>query len=229
MQGTGGRGAWAGTATRRRVGAAVAGALLAAGLLTGCSGSTDPVVSATDATVPAVPSATPTAPAGTDETSAGPAQPTATPTTAAGPTSTTAQATPVTPSPPRTTAPPAPSSTSATEIEGGPGASWPTALGEPRQGDPVWAVYLVTAHSTSAPAIEAAVRQAAGVGYQAVVGDLACDLGAVDALDLDRYDLWSAATLYFATEQDANEFIASYRAEVADVAGYARITLGCLD
>ncbi len=110
-----------------------------------------------------------------------------------------------------------------------PETRWPPALGEPAQGDPVWAVYLAVAHSTSAPAMETAVRQAAGVGYTGVSGDLACDQGATEALGLDQFDYWSAVSLYFATQQQATRFIASYRGEVAKVVGYTRVKVGCLD
>ncbi|HEX8498301.1 MAG TPA: hypothetical protein VF661_13975 [Actinomycetales bacterium] len=232
MHGTRGHAAPARTTTPVRTGRsrALVPLLLAVTLLGGCSGSTDPVVSATDATVPAPTVSSPTTPAATDDTGTTPAAPSSTTPTTAAPTPTSATTTTAaTPSTTRTTAPPARPTTSATEVEGPPGASWPKALGEPRQGDPVWAVYLVTAGSSSDPAIEGSVQQAASVGYQAVVGDLACDQGAVEALGLDPYDLWSAATVYFPTERDANDFVASYRAEVGDVAGYTRVTLGCLD
>lgn len=106
---------------------------------------------------------------------------------------------------------------------------WPRPLGQPGQGDTVWAVYLAVGHSSGDRHIAAAVRQAAGVNYQAVVGDLACDHGGTEALRLDEYDYWTAATVYFASRSDAQAFEASYRARVARPLGVAKIGLGCLD
>ena len=106
---------------------------------------------------------------------------------------------------------------------------WAKALGEPQQGDPVWGVYLAVGHSATDAEVEAAVRDAAKVGYQAVVGDIACDGGAMDALKLDQYDYWSGATLYFSTEDDARGFAAAYTRAGHQPVGVAHVTVGCLD
>lgn len=106
---------------------------------------------------------------------------------------------------------------------------WPKVLGEPQQGDAVWGVYLAVANSSSDPGIDAAVRGAASVGYQAVIGDIACDAGAQQALGLAQYDYWSGATLYFATEGDARAFAAAYTTQVAAPKGVAKVKVGCLD
>ena len=106
---------------------------------------------------------------------------------------------------------------------------WPKSLGEPTQGDPVWAVYLAVAHSSTDPVIDAALQAAASVDYAAITGDVACDQGALAALELDEHDFWSAASLYFATKADAADFVASYQAEGNTVVGSAKINLGCLD
>ncbi len=191
--------------------------------LAACSDSEAPVVSATDATVTTPPTLTSATAAPTSQTSTQPTTPTASVTT------TTTTAPPATAS---TTVAPAPTRTpsaSPTDDDAGPRAQWPPALGEPAQGDPVWAVYLATGHSSADAVIDAAVADAAAVGYDAVVGDLACDQGALEALQLDPQDFWTAATLYFATESDVNRFLASYRARVGEVVGYAQISLGCLD
>jgi hypothetical protein len=90
-------------------------------------------------------------------------------------------------------------------------------------------VYLAVGHKSADPAIERAVRQAAGVGYAAVVGDIACDGGAMEALKLDQFDYWTGATLYFRTQADARTFAASYTAEVARPKGVAKVKVGCLD
>lgn len=106
---------------------------------------------------------------------------------------------------------------------------WAKPLGEPQQGDPVWGVYLAIGHSATDAPVEQAVRAASTVGYQAVVGDIACDGGAMEALGLDQYDYWSGATLYFATEADARGFAAAYTQKVAAPKGVAHVTVGCLD
>jgi hypothetical protein len=93
----------------------------------------------------------------------------------------------------------------------------------------VWAVYLAVGHSATDAPVEKALRDASRVGYQAVVGDIACDGGAMEALGLDQYDYWSGATLYFATEADARGFAAAYTAKVAAPKGVAWVTVGCLD
>jgi len=78
-------------------------------------------------------------------------------------------------------------------------------------------------------AVERAVRQAAGVGYSAVVGDIACDGGAMEALKLDQFNYWTGAALYFGSEADARTFAASYTRAVARPKGLLRVKVGCLD
>ncbi|MEO7745990.1 MAG: hypothetical protein ABIV05_07160, partial [Actinomycetota bacterium] len=151
---------------------------------------------------------------------------TTTDTTEAEPTETPTSADPT--SPAVTTAAPTATATGGSVPTSGP-TRWPKALGEPGQGDPVWAVYLALAHAGDDPAIDAAVRKASGAGYTAVQGDLACDQGAIEALGLDQYDYWSAATVYFANRTDATDFVASYQAKVGKVAGSAQVNVGCLD
>jgi hypothetical protein len=106
---------------------------------------------------------------------------------------------------------------------------WPKALGEPQQGQPAWGVYLAIGHAPDDATVERAVRQAAGVGYSAIVGDIACDGGAMEALGLDQYNYWTGATLYFGSEADARTFAASYTRAVARPKGLLRVKVGCLD
>ena len=73
------------------------------------------------------------------------------------------------------------------------------------------------------------IKSAAKVGYQAVVGDLACDTGSMEALGLDEYDYWSGATLYFATEKDARTFTTAYTAKAGAPKGVVKVKVGCLD
>lgn len=107
---------------------------------------------------------------------------------------------------------------------------WPKALGEP-QGDSAWAVYLAVAHSSSDPALKAAQDDVAkaGPGYGAVIGDLACDRGSIEALGLDKHDYWTGAVLYFSSKKDAEDFATSYLVQGGTVIGTAKIGLGCLD
>jgi len=77
--------------------------------------------------------------------------------------------------------------------------------------------------------VEKAVRQAAAVGYSAVVGDIACDVGAMEALGLDQFDYWTGATLYFGSQADARTFAASYAAAIAKPKGVVKVKVGCLD
>lgn len=93
----------------------------------------------------------------------------------------------------------------------------------------MWGVYLAIGHKATDPVIEGAVKDAAAVGYQAVVGDVACDGGAMAALGLDQYDYWSGATLYFGTESDARAFTAAYTRAGRSPVGVAQVSVGCLD
>ena len=186
-------------------------------VLTACGGAS-PTAGGDAAAVSTQPSAQPSAPS-TPSTPATPAtQPSA---TVAAPEPTT-QVTP-------TTAAPSASPTATASQSSSVAPRWAKALGEPQQGDPVWGVYLAVGHSATDTPVEKAVRSASRVGYQAVVGDIACDGGAMEALGLDQYDYWSGATLYFATEADARGFAAAYTKRVAAPTGVAKVTVGCLD
>lgn len=180
-------------------------AVVVSALLAGCGGTATPAGGA--ASTDSARTTSSTTPAGTAPS-----------TTSAAPADTGSQSPTATASPSSTRAP-------ATSVA----ARWPKTVGEPQQGDPVWAVYLAVGHSATDAAVEQAVRAAAGVGYQAVVSDIACDDGAMQALGLDEYDYWSGATLYFATRADATTFAASYTAQVAKPKGLAKVNLGCLD
>jgi hypothetical protein len=90
-------------------------------------------------------------------------------------------------------------------------------------------VYLAVAHSSSDPALKSAQDQVATVGYGAVIGDLACDRGSMEALGLDVHDYWTGAVLYFGSKKDAQDFATSYLVSGGTVLGTAKIGLGCLD
>ncbi|MGN6613230.1 MAG: hypothetical protein ACTHLJ_15785 [Angustibacter sp.] len=182
-------------------------------VVTGCGGAT-PTAGGDTAAVSTQPSAEPSTPS-TPST-----QPSS---TVAAPEATT-QPTPTTVAPSAS-----PTATTTASATASVAPRWAKALGEPQQGDPVWGVYLAVGHSATDAPVEKAVRDASRVGYQAVVGDIACDGGAMDALGLDQYDYWSGATLYFATEADARGFAAAYTRSVAAPKGVAKVTVGCLD
>ncbi len=124
-----------------------------------------------------------------------------------------------------TTPPSSPTTTATPQVTK---TRWPKALGEP-QGHSAWGVYLAVAHSSSDPALKSAQAQVAKVGYGAVIGDLACDHGAMEALGLDVHDYWTGAVLYFANKKDAQDFASSYLVAGGTVIGTAKIGLGCLD
>lgn len=194
--------------------------VLALPALAGCSSVATPQTAPAASTTSADgPDATTTDATATDTT--------ATDSTAAEPTESATTPSDATSSAVPTTAP-TPTASGGSAPTSGP-TRWPRALGEPGQGDPVWAVYLALAHAGDDPAIDAAVRKASGAGYTAVQGDLACDQGAIEALGLDQYDYWSAATVYFANRKDSADFVASYQAKVGKVAGSAQVNVGCLD
>lgn len=183
--------------------------VLVGGLLAGCGGGTGVAAS--------------TGAAASTDTASRPSTTTATPTPTLTASSSPSASSPTASSPTATSTPTATATATATA------ARWPKTVGEPQQGAPVWAVYLAVANSATDPALEQAVRDAAGIGYQAVVGDIACDDGAMQALGLDEYDYWSGATLYFATRADATTFATSYTAAVKRPKGLAEVNVGCLD
>jgi hypothetical protein len=130
---------------------------------------------------------------------------------------------------PATTTPVTSATASPTATPTATATRWPKALGEPHEGESAWAVYLAVAHSSSDPAMQAAQDEAAKVGYGAVIGDLACDRGSIEALGLDEHDYWTGAVLYFKTKRDATDFANSYLVSGGTVIGTAKIGLGCLD
>ena len=210
---------------RRRGGAtvlAVTAALTSA--LAACSAGDSVQVRATG-TPPSSPAATSTS-ATPATTSAATTPSTSATATTSGSSVTATSATTSTPTPSTSATTTAGSTTTTTTAAA---TRWPKALGEPQQGQPAWGVYLAVGHASDDAEIEEAVRQAAQVGYSAVVGDIACDGGAMEALKLDEFDYWTGATLYFRTQAEARTFAASYTAEVAKPKGVVKVKVGCLD
>jgi hypothetical protein len=150
-------------------------------------------------------------------------------TTAGTPTVTATMPSPTPTTTATTTATPTPSAATPSATPKPTKTRWPKALGEPQEGESAWGVYLAVAHSSSDPALQTAQDQVATVGYGAVIGDLACDRGAIVALGLDPHDYWTGAVLYFKSKKDAEDFATSYLVSGGTVIGTAKIGLGCLD
>jgi len=71
-----------------------------------------------------------------------------------------------------------------------------------------------------------AFAAAEAMGYFVGSGDLACDQGAQDGLGLPADGYYWAASVLFATVDDANAFVAAYP---GDVVGIAEVKTFCLD
>jgi hypothetical protein len=92
-------------------------------------------------------------------------------------------------------------------------------------GGTAWGVYLAVSEDPNDPALDDAVARAAALGYEAGVGEIACDQPAADLLGVQQ-DAYAVA-LYFAKEADA-ETVASAVDAPAPV-GIAEVTTFCLD
>jgi hypothetical protein len=95
---------------------------------------------------------------------------------------------------------------------------------------PAWAVFLaiVDPGRYDAPELTAASAAATDAGYGgAGAHDLACDLGAPEALGRDSTSV--AAAVYFGTQADATEAEAAFEARGHQVVAVVSITMGCLD
>jgi hypothetical protein len=93
----------------------------------------------------------------------------------------------------------------------------------PTHGGTVWGLYLAAGPALDDPTMDAAIRQAEALGYTPSSGDLACDDGAADALNVD--DGSSGVAVYFATREDAEAATQFFDEWV----GIARVTTYCLD
>ena len=145
----------------------------------------------------------------------------------------------VTPSPTPTAAPrtpaatPAPSPISPSSSPTSTSPAFPPAAAQVNQGDLVWAVYLAVSRLQDGVPVARAeldrAREAAeAVGYQGEVGDgdVDCAQGAREALQLNPDIGYFTASILFATEADARQFITAYE---PGVVGLAQITAFCLD
>jgi hypothetical protein len=70
------------------------------------------------------------------------------------------------------------------------------------------------------------VTDANGAGYTTGVGEIACDRGGAEALDLEEGTPYYVVALYFGTEADATRFVDLFE---PDASVPAKVTLFCLD
>lgn len=91
-------------------------------------------------------------------------------------------------------------------------------------GGEVWGVYVAVVDAFDSAAAAEATARIEDLGYQAGVGDVSCDAGAVEALGIPDQTLVVSA--YFVSEQDAQLFAETYG---GDVLGIVDVTLRCLD
>jgi hypothetical protein len=95
-----------------------------------------------------------------------------------------------------------------------------------KQGGKYYAVFLAVAGSVQDPALETAQAKAKQIGYAGGVGDINCTPGAREALNLTPSGDYTAYSIFFATAQQAQDFVNAYPGRVR---GTAYITAGCLD
>jgi hypothetical protein len=94
------------------------------------------------------------------------------------------------------------------------------------QGGKYYAVFLAVAADAKDPSLAAAQVAANALGYQGGVGDVNCTPGARTALNLKDNAHYTAYSIFFATNQQAQDFLNSYSGKVV---GTAYVTAGCLD
>jgi hypothetical protein len=103
--------------------------------------------------------------------------------------------------------------------------AWPPELASIEHGDLVWAAYVaVGLPSFDSPEWAEVEARLAAVGYEVSGGELACDVGAPEALGQDPQTLGMA--VYFASQADAQQFAELYEHEVV---GVVEVQLLCLD
>ena len=83
-----------------------------------------------------------------------------------------------------------------------------------------------TVEGNPADGFAEAIAAAEAMGYFVGSGDLACDQGGQDALELPSGGSYWAASVLFATTDDASAFVAAYP---GDIVGIAEVTTFCLD
>ena len=100
----------------------------------------------------------------------------------------------------------------------------PEAVAKP--GGKYYAVFLAVAPDAKDPALADAQDRAKALGYQGGVGDVNCTPGARTALNLNDTASYTAYSIFFDTNEQAQAFLNSYSGKVV---GTAFVTAGCLD
>jgi hypothetical protein len=100
----------------------------------------------------------------------------------------------------------------------------PEAVAKP--GGKYYAVFLAVAADAKDPALVDAQEQAKALGYQGGVGDVNCTPGARTALNLNDTAAYTAYSIFFETNEQAQTFLNSFSGKVV---GTAFVTAGCLD
>jgi hypothetical protein len=95
-----------------------------------------------------------------------------------------------------------------------------------KPGGKYYAIFLAVAKSVNDPSLLSAQEQAKQIGYSGGVGDINCTPGAREALNLAGTADYTAFSIFFATNQQAQDFLNAYKGKVV---GTAYITAGCLD
>jgi hypothetical protein len=95
-----------------------------------------------------------------------------------------------------------------------------------KQGGKYFAVFLAVAGDVKDPSLVDAQDRAAALGYQGGVGDVNCTPGARTALNLSDSGDFTAYSIFFATTQQAQDFVNGYSGHIV---GTAYVTAGCLD
>jgi hypothetical protein len=95
-----------------------------------------------------------------------------------------------------------------------------------KQGGKYFAIFLAVARDAHDPALATAQQEAKAVGYSGGVGDVSCTPGAREALNLAGTAHYTAFSIFFATSQQAQDFLNAYKGKVV---GTAYVTAGCLD
>jgi hypothetical protein len=94
------------------------------------------------------------------------------------------------------------------------------------QGGKYYAVFLAVATDVKDPSLTEAQDRARALGYEGGVGDVNCTPGARTALNLSDSGDFTAYSIFFATAQQAQDFVNAYGGHLV---GTAFITAGCLD
>lgn len=116
----------------------------------------------------------------------------------------------------------------------GAGSRFPTASRSLQQGGRYWAVYLAVTRTgadgnpVDDGPLERASAQAEAVGYDGDVGigDLGCQQGAQEGLELDPARSYVGTSILFDTREQAQQFVDAFQPPVI---GTVRVTAFCMD